>query len=155
MEEQNSTKYLSFYLDATNIRNKYKDNDYDDAYNLMIIFTDKYLNDNSDSYIEISEKPLKLLIKTSKILNEHKDDNDNSIKISNGNIWVEGIRMAQYEIFFIIQEKFWLPFCESDLYDTMIKRKEVRTMISLFKNKDDNNNTKTLSDTFSGLGLRS
>jgi len=155
MEEQNSTKYLSFYLDATNIRNKYKDNDYDDAYNLMIIFTDKYLNDNSDSYIEISEKPLKLLIKTSKILNEHKDDNDNSsIKISNGNIWVEGIRMAQYEIFFIIQEKFWLPFCESDLYDTMIKRKEVRTMISLFKNKDDNN-TKTLSDTFSGLGLRS
>ena len=160
MIECSSTKYLSFYLDATVIRDVYKDNDYSNALELMIVFYKKYLNDDSNDYVEIREKPRKLLEQCNKIINEHKDDydttttnNNNSMMISNTNLWIEGIRMAQYEVFFIIQEKFWLPFCESELYNTMIKRKEVRTMISLFKNDDDD--TKTVSDTFSGLGLRS
>lgn len=157
MEQQNSAKYLSFYNDATIIRDICKDSNYENAYELMIIFTNKYLDEKSDDYIEIREKARKLLLSTTKIIYEHKDDNDSrTIKISNSNLWVEGIRMAQYEVFFIIQEKYWLSFCESDLYNTMIKRKEVRTMISLFKNNDNiNNNTKTLADSFSSLGLRS
>ena len=160
MDEVDGTKYLKFYLDSTFIRETIKNDDYSYAHQLMALFVKTYFDDRSSSFVEIREKQYNLLIQTNKVINEHKDDGDNhdnndSLRKSNTYIWVEAMRMAQYEVFFIIQDKFWLPFCESDLYNEMCKKKEVRTMISLYKNDYDDNNTKTLSDSFSGLGLRS
>jgi hypothetical protein len=64
-----------------------------------------------------------------KSLNDNRINSSNITLASNVSlntaIAAEGFRLAQYEIFFRIQEKFWLPFCESSLYEEMRKKKEV------------------------------
>lgn len=45
---------------------------------------------------------------------------------------MEGLRFAQYEVFFTIKDFIWMAYCTTDLYKAMIARKEVRTQLPLF-----------------------
>jgi hypothetical protein len=44
---------------------------------------------------------------------------------------LEGLQLAQYEIFYRIQEDSWIPFSETDTFASLLQKKEVRTTLVL------------------------
>jgi len=60
-------------------------------------------------------------------------------------IWIQALRLCEYEIFFVLRETAWLPFCDSPEYSAMILRKEVRMMITLFSTAEGNSTIRSSS----------
>lgn len=135
-----------------------------------------YIEENLPTTVKLNPHYKTMLVKSrSSSYQFSTDESGDDINIKDA---IEGFRLAQYELFFsiqvdflvlffvvfcnnfsvgFVQEKYWLPFCESLQYEEMLKRKEVletlmatsqppivlfftldqvRTTISLFIDKD-------------------
>ena len=60
---------------------------------------------------------------------------------------LEGLQFALYEVFFEIKSGSWMPFSESDVFASLLQRKEgtcYSDTISLFSSKAHSSNTLTL-----------
>lgn len=121
-QRQMDEAILDCYLNAQNIRRLFFLNDHDEAAERLQQFTNTYMHPLSNHHLLCSlhekYKPL--------------------ISISLGlHYSCEGLRLLQYELFFLIQETIWIPFCGTALYKEMLRKKEVRMCIKLFTDEEE------------------
>jgi hypothetical protein len=125
--ENQTEVLLDFYLTAVEIREEYNKNRESGrlvtSYRKLQAFIQKFVLPQSSTFV-----PIKLHYRNM-IMNNVQPNGE--VIVERYPAAIEGLRLAQYEIFFLMKDGSWLLFCNSDLYRTMMKKKEVRTMISL------------------------
>jgi len=109
---ENGSNLLAFYLASVNVRFLSKTVEAHEILAPVQELIDKFIAIGAPQAVSLNTRYRSMILMNA----------DSPTKIV---FALEGIRMAQYEIFFVMQETMWLPFCESEQYEKMSRRKEV------------------------------
>jgi len=140
MRAQNSCNLLDFYLDAVEIRCLNSGRYYKEAYELYLSVTKKYILENATDPINLSPRFKEMIAGT--LLNPRKISSTEVLlgvvtkrklggRFYLGKKVLEGLLLAQYEALFAISMDSWRPFCESDIFSSLLLKKEIRTTLVL------------------------
>lgn len=117
---------LNFYLEAVELRKLYENKEIKVCHGKLKVILQKYILDSAPT------KKITIKIHYRNMILQNVEA-DGSAKPPVFAVAMQGMKFAQYEVFSTIKEFCWTTFCGTELYVTMIKRKEVRTTISLFE----------------------
>lgn len=144
MTAQSTDCNLDFYLDALKILDMNRNRCYRESYNLWLLLVAKFILVDAKQPISMSqllknEIAGKLLIISPDNSKIRELSEVTVIPVHDQRIErriLEVLELAKNEVFQAIKEDSWKPFCESDIFESLLCKKEIRSTLAIPGSKD-------------------
>mmetsp|Transcript_557 Transcript_557/g.633 ORF Transcript_557/g.633 Transcript_557/m.633 type:complete len:675 (+) Transcript_557:319-2343(+) len=138
MIAQSTDRSLDFYLDVVKILDLDRKKCYRESYNLWLLLVPKYVSVNATHPMSIGQSMKNEIC--GKLLNSAQGSESRSpiarirdtfeAKRIDKRI-IDMLELAQNEVFLSIKLDSWRPFCKSDIFISLLGKKEIRTTVAI------------------------